>query len=134
LTAVLPEDFASQIVLAVIGLFQGTEEEPVVETPFGTILDPGGSSGPDGANKGESRWHGVCLAIAEMARRGLVKEDAVGEAVHWVLKVYPFLTSLDKADAIGTIVRYPPSSTFYRVQRPRCSLIRPLVFIASLSS
>jgi hypothetical protein len=81
--------------LATINLFQGTEDEPVVETPFGTILDPGGSApggtmgfgGSEGTNKGESRWHGVCLAVAEMARRGLVKDDAVGEAVQWVMKV-----------------------------------------------
>lgn len=59
-----------------------------METHFGTILDPGGSNGGDGTNKGESRWHGVCLAVAEMARRGLVKGDAVGEAVRWVMKVY----------------------------------------------
>lgn len=91
----LPEDYASQIVLATIALFQGTEDEPVVETSLGTVLDPGGSSpggtmgfgGSDGANKGESRWHGVCLALAEMARRGLVRDEAVGQAVEWVMKV-----------------------------------------------
>jgi hypothetical protein len=37
--------------------------------------------------RGEARWHGVCLAVAEMARRGLLKHEAIGEAVKWVLKV-----------------------------------------------
>ena len=37
--------------------------------------------------RGESRWHGVCLAVAEMARRGLVRGELVAEAVTWVLKV-----------------------------------------------
>jgi hypothetical protein len=93
ITAILPDEFASQIVLATIALFEGTEDEPVVETRFGAILDPGGSSpgtmgfgGSDGT-KGESRWHGVCLALAEMARRGVVRDEAVGEAVSWVMKV-----------------------------------------------
>lgn len=46
-----------------------------------------GFGGGEGLIKGESRWHGVCLALAEMARRGLVKDDAVGEAIPWVMKV-----------------------------------------------
>jgi hypothetical protein len=81
-------------VLATIALFEGTEDEPVVETPHGTILDPGGSApggtmgfGGGETNRGEARWHGVCLALAEMARRGLVRDQAVGGAVQWVLKV-----------------------------------------------
>lgn len=100
LTAILPTDYADQIVPATIALFQGTEDEPVVETPHGTILDPGGSNsggtmgfGGGETTKGEARWHGVCLALAEMARRGLVKDDAVGEAVKWVLKVCVLYTA-----------------------------------------
>jgi hypothetical protein len=38
--------------------------------------------------KGEARWHGCCLALAEMARRGLIKEDeATSQTVAWALKV-----------------------------------------------
>jgi hypothetical protein len=94
LAALLPTPLASQIVTAVISLFSGTEDEPVIETSFGTIVDPGGNApggtmGFGGAKtvKGEARWHGVCLALAEMARRGLVADEAVGEVVGWVLKV-----------------------------------------------
>lgn len=94
LAAVLPLDFRDQIVSGTLDLLTGTDEEPVVETPFGTIVDPGGSSaggamGFGGAEsvRGESRWHGVCLALAEMARRGLIAEEAIGQTVTWVLKV-----------------------------------------------
>ena len=94
ITATLPLDFRDQIVSATLDLFSGTEEEPVIETPFGTIVDPGGSNsgramgfGGSETNRGESRWHGVCLALAELARRGLVSDDAIGETVKWVMKV-----------------------------------------------
>lgn len=65
-----------------------------METPFGTIVNPGGSEsggaigfGGTESVRGESRWHGSCLALAELARRGLIADDAVGETVSWVLKV-----------------------------------------------
>jgi len=47
------------------------------------------------STRGEARWHGVCLALAEMARRGLVAGEAVGEAVLWVLKVSARLVTAD---------------------------------------
>lgn len=90
----LPLDFREQIVSATLDLFAGTEEEPVVETPFGTVVDPGGSEaggslgfGGSERLRGEARWHGVCLAMAELARRGLIHEDTIPETVRWVLKV-----------------------------------------------
>lgn len=43
--------------------------------------------------RGDARWHGVCLALAELARRGLVKEEFLGETVAWVLKVSRSATS-----------------------------------------
>jgi hypothetical protein len=101
ITAKLPADFQEQIVDATLALFAGTEDEPVVETPFGTIVDPGGSSaggamGFGGAEsvRGEARWHGVCLALAELARRGLLGEEVMAETVKWVLKVCPCLDPL----------------------------------------
>lgn len=66
----------------------------MIETTFGTVVDPGGSNaggamgfGGSESVRGESRWHGVCLALAELARRGLIGDDAIGETVKWVLKV-----------------------------------------------
>lgn len=95
----LPPDLASQVVLAAISLFQGTEAEPVVLSSYGTVVDPGGSSssggimglGGDDVVRGEARWHGVCLAVAEMARRGLVQDEAIDEAVQWAIKVGCYL-------------------------------------------
>jgi hypothetical protein len=40
--------------------------------------------------RGEARWHGVCLALAELARRGLLKGEEVRRAVEWVVKVSRF--------------------------------------------
>jgi hypothetical protein len=94
ITNILPDSFQEQIVGATLGLFGGTDDEPVIESSFGTIVDPGGSGsggtmGFGGAEsiRGDARWHGVCLALAELARRGLVREDMLGETVTWVLKV-----------------------------------------------
>jgi hypothetical protein len=66
----------------------------VVETPQGLVVDPGGSApggimgfGGNESVRGEARWHGVCLALAELARRGLLKGEEVRRAVEWVVKV-----------------------------------------------
>lgn len=105
LSSLLPPAFSEQIILATISLFAGTDDEPVIETPFGFIVDPGGTASSDGTmgfggadtSRGEARWHGCCLAIAELARRGLVKrEEAISQAVEWVLKVSDILAILLK--------------------------------------
>ncbi|WVO16748.1 hypothetical protein L204_104432 [Cryptococcus depauperatus] len=112
IASLLPASFSSQIVLATIALFQGTEDEPVITTSFGTIIDPGGSSTVGGTmgfegletQRGEARWHGVCLALAEMARRGLILGEAIEESVSWVLKALNF--DLRRAShSIGSNVR-----------------------------
>lgn len=81
LASVLPQDLSTQIIEAVIDLFNGTEYEPVAETDRGRILDPGGGS------RGDAKWHGVCLALAETARRGLIDEERLTEMLPWVIKV-----------------------------------------------
>jgi hypothetical protein len=94
ITNILPEGYQEQIVGATLALFAGTDDEPVIESSFGTIVDPGGSGaggamGFGGAEsvRGDARWHGVCLALAELARRGLVRVEVMEETVTWVLKV-----------------------------------------------
>jgi hypothetical protein len=122
IAAVLPEGYQEQIVRATLALFGGTDDEPVIESSFGTIVDPGGS-GSDGAmgfggaetTRGDARWHGVCLALAELARRGLIREELLGETVTWVLKV-----SLEDARATlnpGTFFRPTKSISFSRGER-----------------
>ena len=55
--------------------------------------------------RGDARWHGVCLALAELARRGLVKEEVLGETVTWVLKVSPSANQCnEQALKTGTIL------------------------------
>ncbi|WVQ62666.1 uncharacterized protein L199_000813 [Kwoniella botswanensis] len=125
LSSLLPLSFSSQIVEAVIDLFSGTEEEPVILTSFGTVIDPGGSSSTGGTmgfggvetTRGEARWHGVCLALAEMARRGLIKEEEqIGSAVKWVIKALTF--DLRRAShSIGANVRDAASYLLWSLSR-----------------
>ncbi|WWC99224.1 hypothetical protein V866_006120 [Kwoniella sp. B9012] len=125
LSSLLPLSFSSQIVEAVIDLFSGTEEEPVILTSFGTVIDPGGSSSSGGTmgfggvetTRGEARWHGVCLAVAEMARRGLIKEEVqIGSAVKWVIKALTF--DLRRAShSIGANVRDAASYLLWSLSR-----------------
>lgn len=118
ITASLPEGFQEQIVSATLALFGGTDDEPVIESSFNTIVDPGGSGsggtmGFGGAEslRGDARWHGVCLALAELARRGLVREEVLGETVTWILKVGPDLTSQAHADARPSLSIYEERPT-----------------------
>ncbi|WVQ93564.1 hypothetical protein IAU59_000639 [Kwoniella sp. CBS 9459] len=133
LSSLLPPSFCSQIVQATIGLFQGTDDEPVVLTSFGTVIDPGGSSTSGGTlgfggletSRGEARWHGVCLALAELARRGLVDEEAVGEAVEWVIKALTF--DLRRAShSIGANVRDAAAYLLWSLSRAcRPEMMKP---------
>lgn len=81
LADLLPLSLSSQIVESTISLFEGTPEDPLVETDRGKIVDPGGGS------NGEAKWHGLCLALAEMGRRGLIENDMVKDLLRWAVKV-----------------------------------------------
>jgi hypothetical protein len=52
-----------------------------VQTDRGKVVDPGGGS------NGEAKWHGLCLALAEMGRRGLIVDEAVEDLLGWAVKV-----------------------------------------------
>jgi hypothetical protein len=62
---------SSQIVQATIGLFSDgqADESDLV------------------SSEASSKWHGCCLALAEMARRGLVEGDMMDDLLPWVMKV-----------------------------------------------
>jgi hypothetical protein len=79
--------------------------------------------------RGDARWHGVCLALAELARRGLVKEEVLGETVTWVLKVS---RSAKQALTTGPLVRSAKSISLGRSQRTRCRCLPAVVTITSL--
>ncbi|KAK4685879.1 tubulin-specific chaperone D, partial [Tremellales sp. Uapishka_1] len=124
IAALLPSSFSDQIVHATIDLFSGTENDPVIETSFGTIVDPGGSAFSGGTmgfggletTRGEARWHGVCLALAEIARRGLLFGDAIAESVKWVLEALTF--DLRRAShSIGSNVRDAAAYLLWSISR-----------------
>ncbi|WVQ76181.1 hypothetical protein IAR50_005840 [Cryptococcus sp. DSM 104548] len=125
LSNLLPPDLSDQIVGATIALFSGTPEEPAVFSSCGSIIDPGGSphtggtfalSGGIETQRGEARWHGVCLALGEMARRGLVHEEQVWEAMEWVLRGLTF--DIRRAShSIGTNVRDAAAYVLWSLSR-----------------
>lgn len=98
LSVLLPPSMSSQIVSAVISLFAGSEVDPVVMTDKGKVVDPGGGPG------GEGKWHGVCLALAEMARRGLIASDHMSELLPWTIRSLKFDIRRG-AHSIGSNVR-----------------------------
>lgn len=124
IAALLPSELSDQIVSAVIELFAGSQDDPVILAKNGTVVDPGGNAGGNGTmglggqetSRGEARWHGVCLAVAELARRGLFPAVAVDEAVPWVVKALTF--DLRRAShSIGSNVRDAAAYVLWSLSR-----------------
>ena len=69
----LPADFADQVLEQVLQLF--------------SIHSIAVASLYDMPSVAEGTWHGACLACAEMARRGLIPDERLGELVGWLNKV-----------------------------------------------
>ncbi|KAI9172940.1 hypothetical protein H9P43_007071 [Blastocladiella emersonii ATCC 22665] len=68
----LPEELAADVVQSVIDLFN----ENVHASISGDSLDISGVS--------EHTWHGACLSIAELARRGLLLPAVLDTAMTWI--------------------------------------------------
>ncbi|KAI8620187.1 tubulin folding cofactor D C terminal-domain-containing protein [Chytriomyces sp. MP71] len=69
----LSQEFATEIVASVIALFQED-----------TLPPTEGSSAPNLVAVSDSTWHGACLAVAELSRRGLLMPEWLEQVVPWV--------------------------------------------------
>jgi hypothetical protein len=87
LTSLLPPSLASQISSAIIALFA----EDTLPS-----LDPSRPGDVDLSAVKEGRWHGACLAVAELGRRGCLEAgEHLEELIPWLLRVsliYVFLS------------------------------------------
>ncbi|KAJ3162190.1 hypothetical protein HDU88_007113 [Geranomyces variabilis] len=88
----LPHSLGQDIVLGIVALL----EEDVLVAPDG--------KGHDLSQVSDSTWHGSCLALAELARRGLLLPDRLGDVVPWILLALKF-DQRRGAHSIGSHVR-----------------------------
>ena len=75
----LPKEFAEDVIESSINLFAEN-----------TVHSSGPEKSIDLASVDENTWHGACLALAELARRGLLLPDRLPQAVSWVIKALHF--------------------------------------------
>ncbi|KAJ3037081.1 hypothetical protein HDV00_002086 [Rhizophlyctis rosea] len=88
----LPRDFAQEVVASVLSLLEeDTFENPDIgEVDFSQVSD--------------STWHGACLALAELARRGLLLPERLEEVVPWIIRALKF-DQRRGAHSVGVHVR-----------------------------
>ncbi|KAF9924456.1 hypothetical protein FBU30_005578 [Linnemannia zychae] len=87
----LPKDMADDVVGGIFELFS----EDVFELPNGE---------PDISSVSEHTWHGACLAIAELSRRGLLLPHRLTEVIPWIIIALKFDVKRG-AHSIGSNVR-----------------------------
>ncbi|TPX38881.1 hypothetical protein SeLEV6574_g07547 [Synchytrium endobioticum] len=88
----LPQDFAQQVISFVLSLF--TQDTFIIPETLEVSL----------AAVSDATWHGACLAIAELARRGLLLPERLHEIVPWITKAIVF-DQRRGAHSIGAHVR-----------------------------
>ncbi|KAJ3217696.1 hypothetical protein HDU67_007392 [Dinochytrium kinnereticum] len=71
----LTEEFATEVVRSVIALFH--------EDVVGADEVGGGGDNVDISGTSDHTWHGACLAVAELARRGLIMPTVFGDVMYW---------------------------------------------------
>ncbi|QRV77573.1 tubulin folding cofactor D [Ceratobasidium sp. AG-Ba] len=99
----LPEAFSDEILDAVTALF----------SIHGVQLDDGTLDLPPTS---EGTWHGACLAYAELARRGLISESKLEEAIKWICKALAFDVRKG-AHSVGSGVRDSASYVLWALVR-----------------
>lgn len=75
ITQRLPQELAEDVIGYMLELFQ---ENTFIQASSGQV---------DLSAVSDSTWHGVSLAVAELARRGLLLPDRLTEIIPWILKV-----------------------------------------------
>ncbi|KAJ3277479.1 hypothetical protein HK104_003260, partial [Borealophlyctis nickersoniae] len=88
----LPRDLAQEVVASVLSLL----EEDTFPSAMG--------DGTDYSQVSDSTWHGACLAMAELARRGLLLPERLLESIPWVIRALKF-DQRRGAHSIGIHVR-----------------------------
>ncbi|KAG0343822.1 hypothetical protein BG004_004976 [Podila humilis] len=88
----LPKDMADDVVGGIFELFF----EDVFEHPT--------TGEPDISAVSEHTWHGACLAIAELSRRGLLLPHRLTELIPWIIKALKFDIKRG-AHSVGSNVR-----------------------------
>lgn len=68
----------------------------------------------DLSNVSEHTWQGACLALAELARRGLLRGDDLGDKLEWVQKVS---TKPGNCDCRGRLTRNIAQALVFDVRR-----------------
>ncbi|KAI8799511.1 tubulin folding cofactor D C terminal-domain-containing protein [Cladochytrium replicatum] len=80
----LPWDLAQQVVQSVLDTFA----ENVFQIPGTESEEEGPKLDLSGVN--DAAWHGGCLAIAELARRGCLLPDRLSEVLMWIRRAIQF--------------------------------------------
>ncbi|KAF9121044.1 hypothetical protein BGW39_010898 [Mortierella sp. 14UC] len=87
----LPKEMADDVVGGIFELFS----EDVFELPNGEL---------DISSVSEHTWHGACLAIAELSRRGLLLPHRLTEVIPWIILALKFDVKRG-AHSVGSNVR-----------------------------
>ena len=91
ITQRLPKDLGQDIVNSIVDLFS-------INTFINSRMDM------DISNCSDQTWHGACLALAELARRGLMLPDKLPEVIMWVQKALKF-DQRRGSNSVGSHVR-----------------------------
>ncbi|KAE8232318.1 hypothetical protein CF326_g2657 [Tilletia indica] len=89
----LPPSFVSQLTDAIRSLFA-----------INVIEHADSGEEPDLSNASEHTWQGACMAIAELARRGLLSAEELDETMVWILRALTFDVRRG-ANSVGSAVR-----------------------------